>query len=766
LTIFFRDLEYNVGVAAEVTDKTDPDSALGLPKPAVSVALPKRAESAGNNTEENKKVADTPNVTASITTACASSPAAAPSAPLLSGAAPAVPEPLKSPVYTHGTLIDYLRKVLPPLEEVTLADYEKFCLHSPESNGLRWYALHCDTSDSDMTEILARDHELPMLPPEKHMIMPRAADLFARWCQGAACGWIPLYTSGAFLWVANYDPFEPFPVGVPVDLVQKVLLSANVYDLLLESWRAVLVDWKHQSPLGPFPVAAPEQLAWFARLGISPGEAAEVLRQLRERRIPWPLKDLSLRRLTLMDANFWHQTQVFPFFRFQNIVFAAASLSLSARDLQSLRAQLEFRLSLTPVLVLADAQEIQLELQLFNQAQPESRVVTEQLEVQDYLTKLLDHALSGRISDIHLEPYEGSYRVRWRQDGSLVPYARLSNDYAALLINRIKILASMDISERRQPHEGSFRHRSNGRDFDLRASVISQFEAGERVVLRILDARRVPGSLEELGFAAGDIAAINGALECDHGLFLVSGPTGSGKTTTLYAALKSLPLDTCSVQTVEDPPEFKLEGCAQYIVRPEENLNCSKLLRHILRADPDIILIGEIRDPDTAQVACAASNTGHLVLSSLHSNDALSSLFRLRDFGVSLNLLVDVVRLILSQRLIRRLCRRCKHRRAITAVERTAFLKQRYPLECLDTPLFAARGCHACNYTGYQNRFAVVESLCLTNPVAEAVLAGVSRKKIGKLLDENKFRSMYKAGMAYALRGETSFNELSGLFHS
>ncbi len=188
-----------------------------------------------------------------------------------------LPDSVGVPAYDRRPLIEYLSKVLPLAEPVASGDFQKFCLHSPETNALRWYALSSDTSDSYMTEITAKDLDLPMIPQEKLLIMPRAADLFVRWCQDQNTGWIPLFTSGGFLWAANYDPFEPLPAIMPTALIQKILVSANAYDGLIESWRSVLIDCKRPAPLGPFPESEEEQRAWFSKLGISDAEAIQAL---------------------------------------------------------------------------------------------------------------------------------------------------------------------------------------------------------------------------------------------------------------------------------------------------------------------------------------------------------------------------------------------------------------------------------------------------------------------------------------------------------
>lgn len=771
-----------------------------LPKPAVSIPLKRRVEapelSPAKPEEESAphspvaKAAEAasrpvakPGEAASLVKAgdaaspvakageAASPPATKADASPVTKAAEAASPPVKLPdsvgvpASDHRPLIEYLFKVLPLTEPVTAGDFQKFCLHSPETNALRWYALSSDTSDSYMTEIMAKDLDLPMMPHEKLLIMPRAADLFVRWCQDQSTGWIPLFTSGGFFWAANYDPFEPLPAIMPTALIQKILVTANAYDGLIESWRSVLIDCKKPAPLGPFPEKEEEQRAWFSKLGISDAEAVQALALLKVGRVPLPLKELCLRLQTMeMDFLFLEQNSIFPYHKFQGNAFVAAPMNLTQKEVQRLRSQLEYKLSLTVILVAADLKEIKSELKIFQSLHgTQRRIEAPGTEPQEFLNGALEFALANRVSDIHLEPLVSAsrFRVRMRQDGSLVAYGAISNEFAQQVLNRIKILAHIDISEKKQPRDGSFTYSSNGHDFDLRVSIIPQFDEGERVVLRILDSRRVPGSLEELGFATSDIYLINKALGYEHGLFMVSGPTGSGKTTTLYSAVKSLPLDSLSLQTVEDPVEFKLDGCGQY----QATRDCpgETLLRHILRADPDFIMIGEIRDPETAKVAGVAANTGHMVLTTLHANDAVSSIFRLHDFGVPFTLLVDVLRLIISQRLLRRICKKCRYQKAMTAVERTAFLQNGYPIACLDAPLYASRGCHACNNSGFQGRFAVVESLFFSSALTEAILGGASREVVAKLLVDHNFRSMYKAGLAYVLRGDTPFSELSSL---
>lgn len=677
-------------------------------------------------------------------------------------------EPSVEASYDHAPLIEYLQKVFPPPDKLSPLDFKLFCAHSPGANVLRWYSLQTDISDLYATESLSRDLDIPMMPPEKLVIMPKASDLFSNWSEGKATGWIPLFTCGAFLFVANYDPFEPLPAGIPSPLIKKVLVTANTHDGLLENFKAVLVDFKRKAPPTPFPEEEAARISWLAKLDLSNDEVMDAMKLLRYGLIPIPIKDLSLKlQLFNLDMAFCLQYQAFPFFKFQNNVYVASSLMAGPLDTESLRSQLEYKMAGSSIiLVPAEPSELASELELFTkppEIHPDTHLVGQ--DPQGYLDVILGKAFELKVSDVHFEPEmaESRYRIRFRLDGVLVSVGQIDNTFAMQVLNTIKIQANIDISERRQPQDGSFSHSTKGQEYDIRVSLIPQYDGGERVVLRILDNRRVPGSLEELGFATSDILLVNKALSVEHGMFLVTGPTGSGKTTTLYSALKSLPLDTHSLQTVEDPVEYKLEGCAQYAVNKQLNLTYDRILRHMLRADPDFILIGEIRDADTAQVACTAANTGHLVLSTMHANDSLSSLYRLRDFGVAMPLLLDVVRLILSQRLLRRLCRKCRFKKDMSALERTAFLKNGYPAECLQAPLFAARGCHACNYSGYRQRFAVVESLFFSDTIVDAILAETPREQMQKLLAEQKFSGMFKTGLASVLRGETSMGELSSL---
>lgn len=668
----------------------------------------------------------------------------------------------------HEALFNYLLKLIPPLEPVEFVEFQRFLLYSPGANLLRWYSLQADTTDYYITEAIARDLNALMLPADKLVTMPKAADAFTMLAGKTKGGWIPLFTHGVFLFLANYDPLEPLPNGVPACLVQKVLLTANQYDVLCDLWHGILSEQadRPKVELPPLPEDDKDRSKWLELLGVLEKDVAWSLKALRFQQIPFPLCELSLKLLpTVLDQQYLFSQQLFPFLTFQNLMFLAYE-----GDSDSIVAQLDLKLNgLTPILFHAVPKDVQSELKVcFGSALQSTKLSVSLIEsnlndVSGFLDALLNQALELKVSDIHLEPLitEPTYRFRFRMDGVLIPVLNITEDMAQGLINKIKLASGMEISDKRQPKDGSFTHQLQGMEFDIRVSIIPQHTDGEQVVLRVLDLRKAPGSLEELGFSVTDTLLINKALSFDHGLFLVSGPTGSGKTTTLYAAVRSLPLDSYALMTVEDPVEYKIENGAQFCVTP--TMCYERLLKHLLRADPDFLMVGEVRDAATAQTALVAANTGHLVLTTLHANDAISSIFRLQDLGVPSVLLADASRLIISQRLIRKLCRRCRIKRPMTAPERATFLHNGFPKECLDSNLYMARGCHACHYSGYKNRFAVAESLFFTQDLADAVGRGATRQELFNLAEKQGYHTMYRAGLARVLSGETSFKEISSL---
>jgi type II secretory ATPase GspE/PulE/Tfp pilus assembly ATPase PilB-like protein len=654
----------------------------------------------------------------------------------------------------------------PLLQQPTLEEFAKFCLHSNDRNMLRWFSFYTELSDVYLTEALAKDFDLLMLPEEKLLVMPRAADLFRSWVGNEPTGWVPLFTSGAFIWVANYDPLEPLPASIPAILVKKCLVSSSSYDELVSFW-ATIKPLDVKVATGEMPASDAERVTWLQNMGLSPHEVHQAISSIGSKVVAFPLREMRLKLLPLgLSFDYWFNLRLFPFYRCQNTVFVCAARELTSEDTIRLSKDLMFKLSLSVVFVPVIRAEILSELKQFEpqEEKPEAGLAPDLLPTE-YLDALLEKVIPARVSDIHFEPRPGenTYRIRCRWNGVLYTEGFLPMEKAKPVLNMIKIKASLDVLEVKLPRDGSFGFSSGGKSYDLRVSLIPEYDGFERIVLRILDGSKVPSSLEGLGFVTSDIQIVRRVLELDHGLYLVCGPTGAGKSTTLYASAKMLRLEDYSLQTVEDPVEYKLPGCAQYNVNKAIDLTYDKLLKHILRADPDYILVGEIRDSETARLACVAANTGHLVLSTLHANDSVSAIARLKDLGVPQLLLLDVLKLIVAQRLLRRICTKCRFEQALTALERTNFLEHGYPEDSLPAVVNRARGCKACNFQGYSSRFVVAELLPFDEDLLALIKNGGSGEELKDHLSKAGFRSLYRSALSYVLRGETSFAEVNSL---
>jgi general secretion pathway protein E len=374
------------------------------------------------------------------------------------------------------------------------------------------------------------------------------------------------------------------------------------------------------------------------------------------------------------------------------------------------------------------------------------------------VNQLIARAVETRASDIHIEPFEDRVRIRYRHDGLLreveAPAARLQ----AAIVSRIKIMARLDIAERRLPQDGRIKLVVRGHEVDFRVSTIPALH-GESVVLRVLDRSSVEFNFSKLGLPEDIGGELRTALEAPNGIVLVTGPTGSGKTTTLYTGLLHLNATTRKVVTVEDPVEYQLAGINQVQVKPQIGLNFATLLRSILRHDPDVIMIGEIRDLETAEIAVQASLTGHLVLSTLHTNSAAATVTRLRDMGVEDYLLTATLNAVLAQRLVRRLCPLCK-RPAKPAPGLTDGLDlQRYaggqPLH-----LFEAVGCGACNGTGYAGRIAIAELLRVDQSIQQLVLSRADQAAIQRAAVAGGMRTLYESGIREVIAGITTLPEV------
>lgn len=356
------------------------------------------------------------------------------------------------------------------------------------------------------------------------------------------------------------------------------------------------------------------------------------------------------------------------------------------------------------------------------------------------LNAMLSQAVREGASDIHVEPFEGHSVVRYRVDGTLRDVVRPRRGLHAALVSRIKIMANLDIAEKRLPQDGRIMLRLGGRPIDVRVSTLPAAH-GERAVLRLLDKERGRLSPERLGMASDTLEQMRVLVRQPHGIVLVTGPTGSGKTTSLYAMLSQLDTATTNVMTVEDPIEYDLPGIGQTQVNARIDMTFARALRAILRQDPDVVMIGEIRDTETAQIAVQASLTGHLVLATLHTNDAPSAVTRLLDMGVEPFLLSSSLLGVLAQRLVRRLCVQC--RRADAA-------GRWHPV-----------GCPACTNTGYQGRTGIYELLVLDDALREAVHTRQGERVLRSLARSRRFRSMAEDGERWVADGATSPEELA-----
>jgi general secretion pathway protein E len=374
------------------------------------------------------------------------------------------------------------------------------------------------------------------------------------------------------------------------------------------------------------------------------------------------------------------------------------------------------------------------------------------------VNQLIWRAVETRASDIHIEPLPHGLRVRYRYDGVLheieAPPARLQ----AAVISRIKIMARLDIAERRLPQDGRIKLTVRGHDVDFRVSTIPSLH-GETVVLRVLDRTAVEFDYDRLGFPADIRAGVERCLDLPNGMVLVTGPTGSGKTTTLYTGLLRLNTVARNVVTVEDPIEYQLTGINQIQVKPQIGLDFASLLRSILRQDPDVIMIGEIRDLETAQIAVQAALTGHLVLSTLHTNSAAATVTRLRDMGLEEYLLAATLKGVLAQRLVRRLCRACKQ-----PVPPPATLIERFGLDRLaagrEITLYRPVGCPECRGTGHSGRRAIGELLLPTPTVTRLIFERADELAIERAAVADGMRPLFDSGLLAVIEGDTTIEEV------
>ncbi len=388
--------------------------------------------------------------------------------------------------------------------------------------------------------------------------------------------------------------------------------------------------------------------------------------------------------------------------------------------------------------------------------------------VIDFVDKALKRAIKLRVSDVHLETYKKFGRMRFRLDGVLIDQKDQDKDlfenYAAI-VTRIKIMSKLDIAERRLPQDGAMSLKVGDHDVDFRVSILPT-SFGERVVMRILDTSSISLTLETLGFQDEDEQAFKNAVDAPQGMVLVTGPTGSGKSTTLYAALGRINKDDINILTAEDPVEFTIDGIGQVHVKEDIGLTFSAALRSFLRQDPEVVMVGEIRDKETADIAIKAALTGHLVLSTLHTNDAISTITRLINMGLAPYLITSSLTLIVAQRLARKVCEACKTEDE-SATQGQLMSIGFTPEEASRTQLCYGKGCSKCNKTGYKGRKGIYEVLRVTDNIKQGVLSGLTTPELLKIAKEkDHFSTMQEVGRGFLLEGSISLKEYQRILMS
>ncbi|MFA5251609.1 MAG: ATPase, T2SS/T4P/T4SS family [Phycisphaerae bacterium] len=392
-----------------------------------------------------------------------------------------------------------------------------------------------------------------------------------------------------------------------------------------------------------------------------------------------------------------------------------------------------------------------------SEADAESEAAATRAPVIRFVDLLLSQAVKSRASDIHIEPQEKSMVIRMRIDGVLRDMVPPAAKMQAAVIARIKIISDMDIAERRLPQDGRCKVRASGRDIDVRVSTIPTIY-GEKIVMRILDSAAASHDLDQLGFEPKRLEEFKTALSQPHGIIVVTGPTGSGKSTTLYAALNYLRNPTENITTVEDPVEYRLAGINQIQIKPEINLDFAVCLRAILRQDPDIILIGEIRDKETVEIAIKAALTGHLVLSTFHTNDAPSAISRFVYMGIEPYLLASTLNLIVAQRLVRKICDKCKE-----PVQLSPEILKRLkidPEKVKNTVFHHGKGCGACGNTGYKGRLPIFEFLVMDSDIREMVINGKNEREIRAAARQKGYGGLFESGIISMMNGLTTAEEV------
>jgi type IV pilus assembly protein PilB len=370
---------------------------------------------------------------------------------------------------------------------------------------------------------------------------------------------------------------------------------------------------------------------------------------------------------------------------------------------------------------------------------------------------IIVQAIKDRASDIHLEPFEKNMRLRYRVDGMLLDATPPPKQMQLALASRFKIMSSLDIAERRLPQDGRMRVKVGGKDYDLRVSVLPTVH-GEKIVLRVLDKSNLSASIDKLGLDPDTFKQFKAAIDAPHGLILVTGPTGSGKTTTLYSALNELNSPQWNIVTVEDPVEFQVPGINQVPTKKDIGLTFANALRSILRQDPDIIMIGEIRDTETAEIAIEAALTGHQVLSTMHCNDAPGAIARLDDMGIAPFLISSSVILSCAQRLMRRICSHCKE--PVTYPSKMFEDLGIDPATFEGVQLYRGRGCERCKNAGYSGRMAIIEAMTISDQIRKLVIARANTREMAKLAIKEGMRTLRMVGLDRAREGISTLEQV------
>ncbi|MCK5539976.1 MAG: type IV-A pilus assembly ATPase PilB [Deltaproteobacteria bacterium] len=410
--------------------------------------------------------------------------------------------------------------------------------------------------------------------------------------------------------------------------------------------------------------------------------------------------------------------------------------------------------------IIADFDDSELEL-VQDEDEPDASILkkeTEEAPVIRLVNKIMVDAIRRGASDIHIEPYEKFFRVRYRIDGVLYEIMKPPMKLKNAILSRIKIMSELDIAERRLPQDGRIKMKlGKGNSMDMRVSVLPTL-FGEKIVLRLLDQSNLQLDMTKLGLEPKMLEVVDDAIHQPYGLILVTGPTGSGKTTTLYSALSELNKISDNIMTAEDPVEFNLAGINQVQVRESIGLTFSAALRSFLRQDPDIILVGEMRDLETAEISIKAALTGHLVLSTLHTNDAPSSVTRMVNMGIEPFLIVSSINIIIAQRLARKVCLKCSKPDEIPV--RALIQSGMDPETAEHAVCLTGSGCEECNRTGYKGRIALYEVMTLDEELKTAIINGANTMELKAMAIKNGMKSLRQSGLSKLTEGTTSFQEV------